>query len=71
MKISESYYERLEYKRQKKLENTRCDRADKFKIDYKNLEASLTTVERQIDRNLCPKVIKKRIKIKEKILSLM
>lgn len=71
MKLSEHYLERLLYKRQKKSEDTRCDRAERFNIDKQNLEASLTMVEFQIERNLVPSVVKKWIKVKEKILSLI
>jgi hypothetical protein len=65
------YEERILYKRQKNTEECRLDRAEKFKIDKENLEASLSMVEFQIERNLCPKVIKKRIKVKEKILQMI
>ena len=65
------YEERILYKRQKKLEKTRCDKADKFKIDEENLEASLTMVERQIERNLLRSVVEKWLKVREKILKKM
>lgn len=65
------YKERIVYKQQKYNEETRYNRARKFKIDKENLEASLTTVERQIDRNFIPKVFKEWLSIKEKILYLL